>query len=116
MLLHLLHFKFLFALNSYVICQLQIWPKVKGVLEEQGALGPSLALVCREHNTTTRVETIEDFAKVPEGGCNRPCEKPLVCGHVCTKMCHAYDKDHLEYVCTQKCNRCAPPGGLRIIA
>ena len=46
-----------------------------------------------------------DFDRVPEGGCSKPCDARLKCGHVCGKMCHSYDKDHVKYECLKPCPR-----------
>ncbi|KOB72089.1 NFX1-type zinc finger-containing protein 1 [Operophtera brumata] len=54
------------------------------------------------------IEKLEDFEKVPEGGCLLPCDVHLPkCGHKCLLLCHGYDREHLTVAtkCTLKCER-----------
>lgn len=51
-----------------------------------------LSLSCRQHSTDKFVaDKPESFAARPEGGCNKPCDARLTCGHQCELMCHNYD-------------------------
>ena len=82
-----------------------IWSKILADLEA-GAIGNALPLVCQIHGDEMTAETAEDFSnKAPDGGCQRPCELRLDCGHVCKRLCHPYDTDHLEYCCGEPCAR-----------
>ncbi|CAF4814203.1 unnamed protein product, partial [Rotaria magnacalcarata] len=51
-----------------------------------------LQLSCRQHSKEPFLaDTPESFLKRPEGGCNKPCDIRLKCGHQCELMCHNYD-------------------------
>ena len=84
------------------------WKSILYYLEEQGKLGSCLTLCCSNHpDTKTEIHTVDDFRKVPQGGCNRPCDVRLECGHVCKQYCHPIDLNHEEYVCQEPCaKRC----------
>ncbi len=34
------------------------------------------------------MKTIEDFMRVPEGGCSQLCNLRMECGHGCESLCH----------------------------
>ncbi|NWI90883.1 ZNFX1 protein, partial [Pitta sordida] len=92
--------------NMRMLSKVPLWSKIVHTLQEKGHIGPSLRLCCQNHpETKTLVSTAEDFNQVPEGGCNRPCEFRLNCGHVCARACHPYDKDHKEYKCLKPCQK-----------
>ncbi|CAF3403136.1 unnamed protein product [Rotaria socialis] len=64
-----------------------------------------LQLSCRQHSKEPFVaDTPESFLKRPEGGCDKPCDTRLKCGHQCELMCHNYDFEHKEILCRKKCN------------
>ena len=88
-----------------------VWPKVIEQLTSMGSIGDSLPLHCHLHpDHKVNARTAEDFLKCPEGGCQQKCDARLPCGHVCRRMCHPYDIDHLEYKCLQKCSKRLPCG------
>ncbi|XP_061865168.1 NFX1-type zinc finger-containing protein 1 [Colius striatus] len=92
--------------NMRMLGKVPLWSKIIHTLREKGHIGPSLVLCCQNHpETKTLVSTATDFSKVPEGGCNRPCEFRLSCGHVCTRACHPYDIQHKEYQCLKPCQK-----------
>ncbi|XP_047131082.1 NFX1-type zinc finger-containing protein 1 isoform X1 [Hydra vulgaris] len=84
-----------------------LWKKIKISLEKVNCVGPALQLCCQNHSSDPgiRASKSEDFLNAPEGGCQKPCEARLVCGHACTLACHAYDKEHKIYKCQKTCNR-----------
>ena len=83
-----------------------IWKKIVTDLKSSRSIGSALPLVCANHNDEFGVVTAEDFnVKVPDGGCQRPCEVRLKCGHACTRSCHSYDIDHVEFCCGKPCER-----------
>ena len=43
----------------------------------------------------------------PEGGCMNKCSSKMSCGHICPKICHANDRDHL-FKCQESCTRFCP--------
>lgn len=84
--------------------KVKLWSGILHTLREKGQVGRALTLSCQNHpETRTLVSCATDFSKVPEGGCDRPCEYRLDCGHVCTRMCHPYDADHKKYKCSKNC-------------
>ncbi|KAG7326586.1 hypothetical protein KOW79_009987 [Hemibagrus wyckioides] len=90
--------------NMDMFSKIKLWSNILHTLREKGQVGGFLTLSCQNHpETRTMVSSSMDFAKVPEGGCNKPCEYRLDCGHVCIRMCHPYDADHKKYKCTKDC-------------
>ncbi|NXS38068.1 ZNFX1 protein, partial [Pomatostomus ruficeps] len=92
--------------NMRMLGKVPLWNKIIQTLEENGHIGQALELSCQNHpETKTQVSTGEDFNRVPEGGCSRPCEFRLSCGHVCVRACHPYDPEHKEYQCLKPCQK-----------
>lgn len=90
--------------NMDMFSRVKLWSNILHTLREKGQVGPFLSLSCQNHpETRTLVSSSNDFSKVPEGGCNKPCEYRLDCGHVCIRMCHPYDADHKKYKCNKDC-------------
>ncbi|XP_073956764.1 NFX1-type zinc finger-containing protein 1-like [Choristoneura fumiferana] len=84
-----------------------LWSNIEATLAQNGSVGKYLELICSNHNDNiTKVETIDDFLKVPEGGCLLGCKGTLPCEHPCPRVCHGYDREHTDIICTsQTCNR-----------
>ncbi|XP_071615637.1 NFX1-type zinc finger-containing protein 1 [Heliangelus exortis] len=92
--------------NMRMLGKVPLWSKIIHTLRKKGHIGCSLPLCCQNHpETRTLVSTAADFSKVPEGGCSRPCEFRLSCGHVCMRACHPYDTEHKEYRCPKPCQK-----------
>ena len=91
--------------NFTLLCKhSEVWNKIVDDLKASSSFGESLTLICQSHNEEITAETAEDFeGKAPEGGCQRPCEVRLKCGHACKRSCHPNDVDHLEYRCGEPC-------------
>ena len=84
----------------------ETWRNILQYLEEQGKVGSCLTLCCFNHpDTKTEIQVINDFNKVPLGGCDRPCDVRLECGHVCKLYCHPLDSNHENYICEQPCTK-----------
>ena len=83
------------------------WDAVLTYLEEIGQLGSSLMLKsCSLHtDMKTVVHRVDDFNKVPKGGCIHLCGIRLECGHACNLCCHVRDPSHNNYVCRKPCGR-----------
>ncbi|XP_076454225.1 NFX1-type zinc finger-containing protein 1-like [Babylonia areolata] len=84
-----------------------LWLTITTKLKAKGQLGETLNLYCQNHprDEGLVIRTPKDFDRAPEGGCMKPCKARLDCGHVCTRLCHPYDKDHANYTCVKKCER-----------
>ncbi|XP_062853233.1 NFX1-type zinc finger-containing protein 1 [Trichomycterus rosablanca] len=90
--------------NMEMFSKVKLWSNILHTLREKDQVGRELRLSCQNHpETQTQVSSSQDFLKVPEGGCNKPCEFRLDCGHVCVRMCHPYDADHKKYKCNKEC-------------
>ena len=80
------------------------WTKILNTLRNKKAFTDSLPLACHKHpQNIVHAKSHTDFAKVPSGGCNMPCEQRLNCGHVCEKKCHPFDSQHVKYKCLKPC-------------
>ncbi|XP_054836957.1 NFX1-type zinc finger-containing protein 1 [Eublepharis macularius] len=100
--------------NMAMLGQVPLWSKIIHTLREKGHIGHSLLLCCQNHpETRTAVASAVDFSKVPEGGCSRPCDYRLSCGHVCPRACHPYDPQHKEVECLKACQRVLCANGHR---
>uniref|UniRef100_A0A6J0UWU2 NFX1-type zinc finger-containing protein 1 n=1 Tax=Pogona vitticeps TaxID=103695 RepID=A0A6J0UWU2_9SAUR len=100
--------------NMAMLGKVPLWSKILHVLRGKGQVGPALRLSCQNHpETKTDVAQPKDFQKVPEGGCSRPCEARLSCGHVCPRACHPYDPEHKEMQCLKPCQKVLCPEGHR---
>jgi len=79
-----------------------LWESIIQKLKSSNSIGPALTLACQNHpQTETKVSVTEDFRQVEDGGCSRPCEYQLKCGHACTRRCHPSDHDSI--VCPKPC-------------
>ncbi|KAL8573704.1 hypothetical protein ACOMHN_018979 [Nucella lapillus] len=84
-----------------------LWQNITSKVKEKGQLGETLKLYCQNHprDEGLVIRTPNDFKEAPEGGCKKHCTARLDCGHVCTRLCHPYDKDHASFSCMKKCER-----------
>ncbi|XP_041359513.1 NFX1-type zinc finger-containing protein 1-like [Gigantopelta aegis] len=73
-------------------------------------LSHSLQLVCPRHRTGKGIEAKEprDFTRAPEGGCLKPCDNRLPCGHACKKTCHSGSHSVCYMPCGKKCENGHP--------
>jgi len=78
-----------------------VWAKIRKKAEEMNIIGDKLSLICQNHKKITVISKIEDFGNCPEGGCQEPCKKRMLCGHTCEKLCHNYDCNSRK--CTKPC-------------
>ncbi|PSN32630.1 hypothetical protein C0J52_22377 [Blattella germanica] len=75
-----------------------IWPKIKEILESQEAIDSSITLRCQLHvSEFTKIRSLTDFSKVPNGCCTLICDDDLKCGHKCKQSCHLVDRKHENY-------------------
>ncbi|GAB1605315.1 NFX1-type zinc finger-containing protein 1-like [Argonauta hians] len=81
-----------------------LWADIISILDKRKSFGDSMELKCQKHpETCLQVKCSQDFSKTPEGGCLRPCEARLDCGHTCTLMCHPFYIQH-KYQPSTDCN------------
>ena len=88
-----------------MVSKSSLWNKIVMQAKADGLFDDKMTLVCPNHPEDGGVEarTADDFKMCPEGGCMKPCEYRLLCGHVCPKVCHPYDPKHKLIFCTKKC-------------
>ncbi|MBN3299873.1 ZNFX1 protein, partial [Amia calva] len=92
--------------NMAMFGKVSLWSNILHTLRERGQVGSGLILCCQNHpGTRAMVSSAQDFLQAPEGGCSRPCEFRLECGHVCTRACHPYDADHKMFQCLKPCQK-----------
>ena len=83
-----------------------LWRDIMSDLRTDNLIGNSLPLYCQNHpSEKVFASSCDDFEKVPDGGCSKPCEWRLDCGHVCERKCHIVDSSHEGIVCTKPCIR-----------
>ncbi|CAH1732672.1 NFX1-type zinc finger-containing protein 1-like [Aphis gossypii] len=85
----------------------QLWSSVRTYLSNLNALGPKLLLKCQIHNKVMGSASNDlDFQMFTQ--CQLKCNVKLSCGHLCQKLCHAEDRDHLMVKCLKVCNKKCP--------
>ena len=88
------------------------WPEIVHNLEKEEAVGPTLPLYCQVHpDDKIEARMPSDFEKRPEGGCSKPCAAILPCGHMCERMCHPTDREHMLTECKKICGKILPSCG-----
>lgn len=92
--------------NSRTYQSVRMWNQVIQLLQDGGNLGTTLNLKCPRHPETPIFVSQPDHFAIfsPDGGCNRPCDQRLSCGHACTAPCHA-DLLHRAVRCHEECPR-----------
>ncbi len=90
------------------------WESLLSEMKLKNKVGTALGLSCGIHPENDIIVTEpEDFKLRPDGGCLKPCDFRLDCGHVCALKCHTYDLKHEYYECSKNCNktisRCGHP-------
>ncbi|KAM6946973.1 NFX1-type zinc finger-containing protein 1 isoform 1-T1 [Lycodopsis pacificus] len=92
--------------NSAMLGKVKLWSDIFHTLREKDQIGNALTLCCQNHpDRRVKAAHADDFKQAPEGGCTKPCEFRLDCGHVCSRVCHPYDPEHKEYQCLKKCQK-----------
>ncbi|ETV94325.1 hypothetical protein, variant [Aphanomyces invadans] len=77
---------------------------VLDILQDKERIGRTIGLRCQNHGTITQVASASDIRQLsPDGGCLRPCDCRLNCGHTCVKLCHADDPRHMAVQCMEPC-------------
>ncbi|CAF2702168.1 unnamed protein product [Rotaria sp. Silwood2] len=98
--------------NMNLLVQVEdLWKKIVQSLIDTNKIGTGLPLTCSQHPTHKLIaNTPESFLNRAEGGCNKPCDSRLKCGHQCDLMCHNYDTEHRNIICHKKCQESLPCG------
>ena len=88
-----------------------VWVNILLDMEKRHCIGRALPLYCQNHPAyKVFIETPEDFSKCPEGGCLEKCLARLKCGHMCPRLCHPYDQEHVVCKCEKRCPKQLPCG------
>ncbi|CAG2194424.1 NFX1-type zinc finger-containing protein 1 [Mytilus edulis] len=87
----------------------ELWNKIVSDVTKRKHIGNRLQLTCQTHKTSTYVSKPEDFKRVVDGGCHKPCSLKRPCGHICLRKCHADDPDH-EGHCPKQCKKVCKMG------
>ncbi|KAG2106489.1 hypothetical protein BD769DRAFT_1654653 [Suillus cothurnatus] len=103
---------FIFGNATNLSSKSRMWRRIIEELERDEALGPALPIICHRHP-----ETLEYVCEpgqlpqiAPDGGCMRPCDFRLNCGHLCPFKCHSDDQKHASVTCVQSCTRLCTRG------
>lgn len=103
--------------NRTTLCQSSkgghIWEPIFNRLERDGCLLKGFPVVCQLHpkDGPICIQSPDQFKECcPNGGCTRPCNSRLICGHSCPMACHPTDKEHLNAhkFCVNQCRRIPP--------
>jgi helicase required for RNAi-mediated heterochromatin assembly 1 len=90
--------------NAAALCKGSgLWTNVVTIMSANPRrLHNELPIRCQKHQTTALFQYPEDF-HATEGGCWKPCNERLACGHLCPLVCHPYSHDDVR--CIQQCQR-----------
>lgn len=92
--------------NSEILRTVKLWGDIFHTLSLNKQIGKGLTLCCQNHpDQKAFVLCAEDFKQAPEGGCTKPCQFRLDCGHVCSSVCHPYDPMHKKFKCGKPCQK-----------
>ncbi|KAJ8583241.1 hypothetical protein M405DRAFT_937339 [Rhizopogon salebrosus TDB-379] len=103
---------FIFGNAANLSSRSLMWHHVIEELETNEALGPALPIACHRHPETLEYVSVPGQLPqiAPDGGCMRPCDFRLNCGHMCPFKCHSDDQKHASVTCTQSCTRLCTRG------
>ncbi|PVF97899.1 P-loop containing nucleoside triphosphate hydrolase protein [Serendipita vermifera] len=90
----------------------KMWEKVIEQFKEHDSFGSALPIACHRHPEDTHwIDSVERLRQIsPDGGCLRPCDYRLKCGHTCPSKCHADDIEHRLAKCYGPCRRTCSRG------
>ncbi|XP_052107137.1 NFX1-type zinc finger-containing protein 1-like [Mytilus californianus] len=91
-----------------------LWRKFVDHARKNRFFGKKLRLHCENHpdadDSVVNAEFPSDFKRSPGGGCRRPCEYRLTCGHTCPSVCHIKDLEHKDILCKKSCTKTCSRG------
>ncbi|KIM23243.1 hypothetical protein M408DRAFT_264970, partial [Serendipita vermifera MAFF 305830] len=106
------HGLYVFGNGDLLIQKSSMWRQVIQEFKDCDAYGSALPVACHRHKTD--VQWVRDAKRLrqisPDGGCLRPCDSRLKCGHTCPSKCHADDEEHRFVRCYQACRRACSKG------
>ena len=84
-----------------------VWAGIIAAMTDKHSIGERLSVHCNNHpEYKYDIKYADEFEKyLPTGGCQRPCEYRLLCGHVCGRKCHSDDPNHEKYQCKKPCSK-----------
>ncbi|KDQ57638.1 hypothetical protein JAAARDRAFT_270513 [Jaapia argillacea MUCL 33604] len=90
----------------------KMWRAVMEELEKNNAVGHGFPIVCHRHpDVVEYVGNPGELPRIaPDGGCLKPCDSKLKCGHLCPYKCHSDDPSHVTVICDKRCLRLCPQG------
>ena len=73
-----------------------MWSRIIQHAKRTNVYGEALPLFCQNHPKEDGIlaKNPRDFKNAPEGGCMKPCQFRISCGHTCPKVCHILDQGH----------------------
>ncbi|KAJ7091139.1 hypothetical protein C8R44DRAFT_817142 [Mycena epipterygia] len=103
---------FILGNASQLASRSKMWRDVIEELENADCVGNAFPVSCHRHPDT--VELVSQPGKLPlfapDGGCLKPCNYRLKCGHVCHYKCHPDNPQHIAISCPQPCRRLCARG------
>ncbi len=81
----------------------KLWFKINELAKKKEIISNQLTLMCQKHKNKTIISNLNDFSKIPEGGCQKVCGERLECGHQCELLCHPYS--HKGLICRKPCQK-----------
>ncbi|KAF8265012.1 hypothetical protein EI94DRAFT_1737067 [Lactarius quietus] len=89
----------------------ETWRTVLDEMDKDDLLGYGFPIICPRHPKARQIISAPGQIPLhaPEGGCLRPCEYRLSCGHVCPSMCHTDQDNHKRMKCNNQCVRVTCP-------
>ncbi|KAH8981146.1 hypothetical protein EDB92DRAFT_2055683 [Lactarius akahatsu] len=89
----------------------ETWRTVLDEMENEDQICRGFPIVCPRHPEAKQLISKPGQlpTHAPEGGCLRPCDYRLLCGHVCPSMCHTDQDNHRRMKCNRPCVRVTCP-------
>lgn len=87
-----------------------IWEPLLELISQVGCVSKGFSTTCQLHPNDGPIDLCspEDFRELrPNGGCQRPCDYRMSCGHTCPLRCHPTDRAHeiAQRSCCEPCRR-----------
>ena len=108
--------KGLFIIGNFELLssESELWRKILSTARSNAIVGGGLPVVCPNHPDQVKLMfSASDFDNRPLGGCGRPCNYKLKCGHLCVRTCHSFDQLHKQYLWKKSCTKSCKFGHLR---